>query len=165
MDHMSYEIGTHPEHNPTRMETIPSLTCGQILALPNGTELIAITVKMLGVGVDFRTTIINQEFKEKVMDAANHDTCEHGTTQADLEEVQFPGSIFILLAPEGYEPDINEIIHAKVTVLGKRHGKEGAPMFSEDGLRAHLNEDEWNDGSYKAYVSAYNVGSSSRKGR
>lgn len=147
-----------------RMSTYNELTVGQFAGLPNGTEVLVIDIHPLGMGLKFNHHVVDDEVKERLLDPANHDTCDHGMSRQEIEESGAPGSVFIVLLPENLEPDMNEIMFGPMVKLGVRHGREGSPQFSESMLRDKYKE-QWNDGAYAAYVTAYKRGVESRKGR
>lgn len=159
-----YEKGPVKITGENRMDPHNELTVGQITGLPNGTELLVIEVKPFGMGLDINIAVISDEFKRDVADPANHTDCDHGTSPEEIAQLSFPGSVFVTLLPEGYEPNINDIISEKFIRRGLRDGSEGSPMASEGALHAKY-PDEWHDSAYEAYVTAYKSGSTSRKGR
>lgn len=166
MDRMNYTRGAEDIiRGDTRMEPYPELTVGQILNLPLGTEMLVIDIAPFGTGVHQQIIPITEKFKDDLRSAERHENCDHSMDTEALEASLFPGSIFVLLMPENWEPSIEEMLNEKFTKRGIREGREGAPMYSEAGLKTRYSTDEWHDGAYEAYVTAYKRGSESRKGR
>ena len=165
MDSMHYKRGEQIVRGDSRMEPYPELTVGQILNLPIGAELLVIDIAPFGMGIHQQVIPITEKFKESLRSPERHEDCDHTMDSEELEASLFPGSIFVLLMPENWEPNIEDMLNEKFTKRGIREGREGAPMYSEAGLKTRYSEDEWHDGAYKAYVDAYKRAAQARKGR
>lgn len=162
-DYMRYLRGDiHRDEGTLRMDTHPQLTNGQVLSLPDGTEMIVINIAMMGMGLSLAGYTIDAAFREGLFNPEMHEGCDHGMSRAEIEESLFPGSVFITLLPEGYAPDPSEFLNEKFVRKGYKDGLEGGPQFSAEGLRARF-PDEWTDESYAAYLTAYKRGVESRK--
>lgn len=148
----------------TRLSQYTELTTGQLLAMPNGTEIAIIDLAPFGIAAQTSILLLDQEFKDGLMDPSHHDNCEHGKTHQDLLDLPVPGSFFVVLLPEDYVPDVAELLNEKFVRRGYRDGVEGAPMASATSLQTK-HPDEWHDDAYNVYLAAYKRGSSSRKGR
>ena len=160
---MHYTSGEVMRDNDSlRIQTYPQLTVGQLLTLPLGTELLAIHVGPMGLGLMFKGYIIDEEFKNGVITAEFHENCDHGMTLPEIEASLFPGSVFIVLTPEDYVPDMSELLNEKFVRKGYRDGLEGMPPLSTAMLQAKF-PDEWHDEAYVAYTTAYKRGTENRK--
>lgn len=165
MDMMHYIRGEiRKDEGTARMDTMPDITIGQLLSLPNGTEVLAVTIGPFGVGLHLQGFLIDDKFREGVMDPAQHVDCNHSMERADVEASNFPGSLFVVLMPEGYEPDPSELINEKFIRRGVRDGNDGMPPSLPDALRIRY-PDEWHDGAYAAYMAAYKSATERKKGR
>lgn len=145
-----------------RMDTHPQLTVGQVRSLPNGTELIAIHIAPMGMGIMFKGYVMDDEIRDGLLTAEYHEGCDHAMTHAEMEASLFPGSIFVTLLPHDYAPDPAEIINEKFVRKGFRDGSEGAPMASSSSLQNKFG-DEWHENAYLAYTTAYKRGAENRK--
>lgn len=145
-----------------RMDTHSQLTVGQIRSLPTGTEIIAVHIAPMGVGLMFKGYVVNDEFRDGIITAEFHKECDHGMTLAEMEASLFPGSVFVVLMPEDYAPDPSEIINEKFIRKGYRDGLEGMPMASSSALQNKFG-DEWHGEAYAAYTTAYKRGAENRK--
>lgn len=141
----------------SRIEFLPEMNLGQLRSLPLGTEICIITVGFMGTGLVFKRGIITEEWIAGLEEAALSDGAG--------DDTEIPGSVFMYLLPEGYEPSMEDLLNEHFIRLGLRHGKEGAPMTSVSQLRER-NEDKWHDDAYAAYTTAYKRGAEMRrKGR
>lgn len=145
-----------------RIDTHPSLSIGQLLALPIGTEVLAIHIGPMGVGLMFKGYIITQKFKDTIVTQEWHSDCDHGMTLQEIEGSLFPGSVFVVLMPENYVPDVADLINEKFVRKGFRDGMEGAPMASASSLQTKFGDD-WHDDAYSAYTTSYKRGAENRK--
>ncbi len=154
---MKYEKGgVEVGANPTRMETLPDLTVAQFMSLPVGGELLIIDIKTFGFGLTFKAMIVTEESREK--DAASL------RQQGVPDDAPIPGSIFIYLQPENYDPTVEQILGEQFIRRGYRDGREGAPQASMSSLKER-HPNDWSDEAYTMYLAAYKRGSESRKGR
>lgn len=154
---MKYERGNETVPALARIEILPGMNLGQLLALPVGTEICIIKVGMMGMDLGFMRGLVDEEWREKLE--------ELRLTENLTDDEELPGSVFMYLLPENYEPDIEELMNEHFVKLGLRHGREGAPMTSVTQLRER-NEDKWHDEAYSAYTKAYKRGAEMRrKGR
>ena len=165
MEPMRYLRGETNVRGDSRMEPFNELTIGQMIGLPDGTEILIVSIEMLGMEVNQRIVVIDDTYREYLLSPDGHANCDHGTSPAELEQLNFPGSIFVVLYPENWEPSVGEMLDAKFVRQGTREGREGAPMYSEVGLKTRYSDEEWHDGAYGAYVAAYKRAAEARKGR
>jgi len=165
MESMHYTRDTFETSGEYFMEPMPDLTVGQIMGLPPKTELLVIDIAPFGMGIRVHTHVIDEKFKEGLLDAAEHADCDHGMSRDEIEASRFPGSVFIVLPPADYEPSIEEIVSARFIKKGEADGRDGMPMLSESLLKTRTPADEWHDDAYRTYVSAYKRGTERRKGR
>ena len=162
---MHYQRGEVRKDDGTmRMDTMPEISIGQLLSLPLGAELLVIDIGMFGMGLNVKGYEVTEEWKASLLDPAFHQECSHSMERHEVEKSLFPGSVFVLLMPENYEPDPSELLNEKFVKLGVRDGREGMPQRSASALRTKY-PDEWHEDAYGAYVTAYKRGSESRKGR
>lgn len=152
------------DNEETRLVQYSELTTGQLLAMPNGTEIGVIDIAPFGFAATTGILQLDQDFKDGLIDPARHENCDHGKSHQELLDLPMPGSFFFVVMPENYVPDVAYLMNEKFIRRGERDGREGAPMASASSLKAK-HPDEWHDEAYAVYVAAYKRGSESRKGR
>lgn len=154
---MRYIQGAINQLGESRMEVMNSLTIGQFCGLPKGSEVVMLDIGSMGMNLSVSVMVVSEDSINGLLEAARRD----GVAEDHL----MPGSVFVYLPPEVLDLDMDSLLNEKFRKAGHRHGTEGAPLFSEGGLRDRFKED-WHDEAYASYTSAYKKAAESRrKGR